>query len=265
LTGIQPIRFTNQYSFLIHWGLYFTLIMLANHALGRGYFRYYAIEKYNILKMFTFIKATFSLFTKKPLQFRVTPKSTDRSVLTVDRRELLEHTALLCIMLFSIIWGCVRMVWKPFVFYDKEIFYIALFWAMFNIFLLCAALRDINGRRYQRNAYRFPVRLDSRIYDTAGSEYHAVTADISSTGIGIILSCFNTSAQIERISLCVPDGVIELKCSVSNEGDCIDGEQRIGVRFCDMPSEERKKLLTLLYVTMPRLLYEDKGNHTSAA
>ena len=54
--------------------------MLANIALGRGHYKVFETERYNLLKMMTFIKASFALIGFEPKSFKVTPKSASKGI-----------------------------------------------------------------------------------------------------------------------------------------------------------------------------------------
>ncbi len=108
-TGILPIRFASGIEFFIKWSLYYVLIMLTNIALGRGYFKYLEVEKYNTLKMFTFIKASFSLVSSKKQTFRVTPKTVESTIKQKERGELKIQIMLLVVVFLAVAAGAVKI------------------------------------------------------------------------------------------------------------------------------------------------------------
>ena len=80
--------------FLLRWVPYFALNIFANQLGGRGVFNYLKTEKYNILKAIIFVEGTFTLFSKKPLEFKVTPKTIGDSVYRQERQELSGYIAI---------------------------------------------------------------------------------------------------------------------------------------------------------------------------
>lgn len=73
LTDTMP-AIASVTTFIPFWFAQFGLGMLANRALGRGSNRLLAIEFFDLLKMFAFIKASGTLLTNRRHTFRVTPK-----------------------------------------------------------------------------------------------------------------------------------------------------------------------------------------------
>jgi cellulose synthase (UDP-forming) len=108
ITGLMPVKPLNGLDFIAHWIPYFILMMLTNKALGRGYYRFLDVEKYNTIKMFIFIKASFSMLISKKLDFKVTPKSVESSLRQKERREMRKQIILLALILVTIIVGAVN-------------------------------------------------------------------------------------------------------------------------------------------------------------
>ncbi len=79
LTAILPLHI-GVLSFALHFVPYFALGMLANIALGKRHFRPIETERYNLLKMVTFIKASFALVGLEPRGFKVTPKAASKGL-----------------------------------------------------------------------------------------------------------------------------------------------------------------------------------------
>ncbi len=84
--------------------------MLTNIALGRGYFRFFEVEKYNTLKMFTFIKASFTLIRSRGLTFRVTPKTVESSIRKKERNELKAQVIMLVLIILSVLAGMIKVI-----------------------------------------------------------------------------------------------------------------------------------------------------------
>lgn len=137
-TGIMPIQSQSGSDFLIHWLPCFILLMITNQALGRGYYRFLEVEEYNILKMFTFIKASFSLFSSKRMTFKVTPKSVESSIKSKEKHEVYLHSIILVIILLSIIFGIVNLSRGMFLNYSSTIAtVIAILLSLLNSYLFC--------------------------------------------------------------------------------------------------------------------------------
>jgi cellulose synthase (UDP-forming) len=253
VTGILPVKVASGADYLIHWAPYFLLTLLSNIALGRGYFRYIEVEKYNMLKLFTFIKASFTILVSKNLVFRVTPKVVDDSVKKKERRELKMHIVILIIIILSVLVGTINIIGKVFVSYsDINVAITAILWSIFNVSILGITLYDVIRRLYYRNDYRFPIRLDSKIIELNGEQYESVTTDISRTGIGIIKKDTGEIGRYAKLSVILPDGVLNLSGNVVYDRP-IDGEHRkVGIKFEELSLEDRKRLISYLFIKAPR-------------
>ena len=168
-TNIQPIREDTGIEFLYRWIPYYILSMVSNILLGRGYFKYFEVEKFNTLKMVTFLKASFTLVLFKALIFRVTPKSADNSIKKRERKELRIQMIILMVILFSILIGFLNVFFNLFFEYTSFIMVaVALFWSVFNVIILVSSLEDVLSRMYYRKDYRFPAHLGGCILDKNG-------------------------------------------------------------------------------------------------
>jgi cellulose synthase (UDP-forming) len=257
-TGILPVKVTDGYSFLAHWAPYFILNMLSNISLGRGYFKYFEIEKYNYLKLFTFIKASFTIIWSKKQTFRVTPKVVDDSIKKKERVELKFHFAVLIIIILSIIVGLVNIFWKLFIVYnDNLVLLMAISWSLFNVSILVITLYDVVKRLYYRHDYRFQVKLNSKIVQQKGNHLHGITTDISLTGIGLI-NIENSILDSEtKISIMLPDGELQFLGNIVYDRAINENSRKVGISFKELSLEERRKLIEYLYIKLPRELYEN--------
>lgn len=61
--------------FLGGWLIYFGSTQFANIVLGRGYYRWWSIEMFDLMKMFPFMQASLTLVLDRRVKFKVTPKS----------------------------------------------------------------------------------------------------------------------------------------------------------------------------------------------
>ncbi len=67
--GVFPMR-VHFWDFVVRWVPYFAISLTANVLAGRGHFRYFQTEKYNMLKMVVFIQAILTFFTRRRQRFR---------------------------------------------------------------------------------------------------------------------------------------------------------------------------------------------------
>ena len=259
LTGIMPLKVTGGLDFLLHWLPYFLLSMLTNKAIGRGYFKYFSVEKFNTLKMVTFIKASFSLLWSKNI-FKVTPKSASASVKKKDRRALNVQIAILLILIVSIIFASVNSIWNVLVSYPSTAaVVVALFWSAFNITVLALALYEVFKKKYARQDYRFDVSLNGWVDGACGGRNTIQVGNISRGGASLTLAEQCDLSNVKSINVRLPDGAINLTGSVVFESKEEDGKRRVGYKFGEITNGERERLYNFLFVTKPRMIYNEGG------
>lgn len=252
----MPIQSQSGSDFLIHWLPCFILLMITNQALGRGYYRFLEVEEYNILKMFTFIKASFSLFSSKRMTFKVTPKSVESSIKSKEKHEVYLHSIILVIILLSIIFGIVNLSRGMFLNYSSTIAtVIAILLSLLNSYLLLMTIREVYKRIYFRHDYRFNVKLDSRVVELTGNQLYATVNDISRSGIGLTNIDENIIDNESEIRVCLPDGVFDIKGFVEYNRLSTDGSKNIGLKFDNLSTDQRMRLFYFIYVTVPRYIY----------
>lgn len=256
-TGVLPIRFANGTEFFVKWSLYYALVMLTNVALGRGYFKYLEVEKYNTLKMFTFIRASFSLVSNKKQSFRVTPKTVENTIKQKERRELKTQIILLGIVFLAVAAGAVKILLglyrSPF---ELGAMFVSIFWCLFNSLVLVLSLYDVLKRLYNRRDHRFPVQVEARVTDGDGNTFAGHVNDISQSGVGIRFSGPVKPGGNVRVELALPEGPLELYGTVAYAKPNVGGTF-LGIQFSEMTEEQKTALFYFLYITTPRRLYEE--------
>ena len=259
LTGLMPLKVTGGLDFLWHWLPYFLLTMLTNKAIGRGYFKYFSVEKFNTLKMFTFIKASFSLLWSNNT-FSVTPKAAQASVRKKDRRALNVQIAILSILIASIVFASVNTIWNVLVSYPSvAAVVVALFWSGFNVVILSLALREVFRKKYARQDYRFDVQLCGWIDGKDGRRHKIKIGNISRGGASLMIPQEDYPKVLTNINIQLPDGMLGVSGSVVFESGEKDGMRKIGFKFDEITNGNRERLYNFLFVTEPRLIYDEGG------
>ena len=174
--------------FLLRWAPYFALNIFANQLGGRGVFNYLKTEKYNILKAIIFVEGTFTLFSKKPLEFKVTPKTIGDSVYRQERQELTGYIVILGLIIVAMAFALIKLFFVHSQQFSQESFIIALIWSAYNSFIIYLALREILTKRHERKKYRFPVVAEGEILDAASGKVlvDSTVIDLSITGAGVL-------------------------------------------------------------------------------
>ncbi len=261
-TGIMPIKVTSGLDFLFHWLPYFALTMLTNTVLGRGYFTYLEVEKFNTLKMVTFIKASFSLVFGRNIKFKVTPKTVETTMKQKDRRELLFHMIILALIIVSVMFAAVNSVFEQIkVEYPSVIaLVIAVFWAIMNGLILFLSLYDVLKRAYFRNDYRFSLYLKGKIVSKNGRRISCEVDNISRGGLSLVYDETRVFTPIKgeyiKVHVKLPDGFLELPSQVIYSKAGSDKTKNVGLKFEELDQETEKKLFKFLFISAPREIYE---------
>lgn len=256
-TDILPIHLINTYEFIVHWLPYFTLSMSCNILLGRGYFKYFEVEKYNTMKMMTFIKASFTLIWPKNLVFKVTPKSVEADIKVKERRELTAQILILTVTTIALFIGLGNVVWNFLFSYSSMLSAVsAIFWSLFNLYILFITLQDVLKRVYFRKDYRFPVYLDAKVTDMAGGQMDARIENISRSGVGLVEHANREIENLKNVKINMPDGILSLSGNIVYKKASDDGVMRSGVKFEELALEDKKRLYKFLFVTAPRNIYD---------
>lgn len=265
LTGALPLR-VDAVSFLLHWAPYMLLGMLANMALGRGYFRYLRVEEYNLLKMFTFAWAATILVWPRPLRFRVTPKAVKGGVALRERRQVAPNLAVLGFVALSMVIGAANLLWRLFgAHQDRGIAVATMFWATVTGAVLAFGIVDVLRRFHQRSSYRFPTRIPATISAKRGARGPATVYDLSRHGAGLLTSADLRPGARVSTTLRLPDGPVTVSARVAHLRTLPNGQRIVGIRFRSLEDASARRLLAFLFVTLPRRLQDAEEARPSRA
>ncbi len=260
-TGIMPIKVISGIDFMLHWIPYFGLTMLANIVLGRGYFDYLAVEKFNTLKMVTFIRASFSLIFRKNIKFNVTPKSVEKSVKQKDRRELIIHILILAAIIASVLYALINSVVRHIIIYPSlAALLIAVFWSLVNGIILFLALHEVLKRVYLRKDYRFPHHISGKLQKKNGESVGCIITNISRGGLNLLLNEQDTLQGPGPDEMTVWFSLSEEELGLPGKAVYImqneDKTWNVGFQFSELPDEMKMKYFKYLFMTAPRHTYE---------
>ena len=265
-TGIMPIKVLDPIDFVLHWVPYFGLSMLTNTLLGRGYFNYLEVEKFNTLKMVTFIKASFSLVFGRNNKFKVTPKSVEQTVKQKERRELSIHLAILILIVVAVMFAVLNSLIRQIIQYPSlAALLIAIFWSLINGVILFLSVYEVFKRAYLRKDYRFPLSLEGNIKTKSGySRKSCHVSNISRGGLNVICEDAGLDlpekGSITEVQVKLPTGYISVPAQTMYTRNGKDGRQSLGFKFEEMDENTRMKLYRFLFVTAPRKIYEEHLN-----
>jgi cellulose synthase (UDP-forming) len=254
--GIFPMR-ANFMEFGARWGLYFLLNIMANQMGGRGVFHYFKTEKYNLLKTVIFMQSTLTLFIRKPLSFKVTPKQVDESVYRQERKSMRWFMVFLGSLVGSMIYTVVRLLTIKVADTTFEMYIIAFFWAIYNSVIIFIALREIFTKKHERKDYRFPVESKARVYCTnLGNTYlRAELNNLSISGAGVLiqgaLPAMTSDIWLEIDPIDFDKMYVPVKKIYMREklpGD----KMRVGIQFTEDLGAQRSLLFEYLFIHLAR-------------
>jgi cellulose synthase (UDP-forming) len=262
LLEIFPMQ-VSGYIFFIHWFPYFVFTIIANRISGRGYFRYFQTEKFNLLKMVTFLHSFLILLWPKPLKFRVTPKSVEDSVYQRERQAMRVYVGILGFITGIVLYGIIKLLTGLSGQLQLEHFIVALFWATYNGAMVFLGIRDVLTKRHERKQYRFSVCQPAEIYDPVDKSVFSniQLLDLSISGAGLLL---DHNIFLEERELLLQFDTPNHKCmsipidQVYYHKTTPDGKMHIGVSFAEMEAIYRERLFEFLFVTLPGYL-ADRG------
>ncbi len=246
--GWMPVR-ADGAAFFVHWSLYFFGCYLAAVLLGRGWFRILEAEKYNMLRMLTFVRAAFAVLLPGNLRFRVTPKQfTDDA--WRDRRAVLPLALLGALALVSAVYGLLQLAGFVTPAVPRALLAIATFWSAVNGLFVALAVSHVARRRYRRADYRFAVRLPARLDVPGGESLSCAVRDLSRGGAAVVLCAAPTSA-VERVRLTLLDPALVVEARPVYVRAERSGTVRLGLRFETLDPQATERLLDCLYVQLP--------------
>lgn len=263
LTGMLPLR-VGALDFALHWVPYALLGMATNFALGRGRFALWPVERYNVLKMFTFIGAMSALIWPKGLRFRVTPKQFQGDMRARDRRWVIPHTVILALTTVAVVLGLLTTVRHlPRATDQRNVVLLAIPWALIIAGMLAAAIVGVIRRLYQRGAYRFPAQFPATL-TVDDEEIPATARDVSRYGVGLTVDVRVPVGTVAPLTLALPDGPLIVEAEVVHRHRHADRRQSLGLRFRALDDEAARRIVSYLYVTLPRLASAANGGSTLA-
>ncbi|WP_188773068.1 glycosyltransferase [Novosphingobium endophyticum] len=213
LTGRMPIIWVG-WPFVTLFLMWLLSGMIVNEIFSRGYAKTIWMEEYNLLRFFTFIKATLTLVVPIKWGFSVTAKS-----LAGNRGEALRLWPQVLIALGAI--GSIAvgsLLYRDSHHLPPGAFLANLVWASITGVVAIKALRFATRRMGQRRSdHRFPIPLVARIRTGQGpkSESSLVIAqDVSSQGLRLALDADMASGAPIAGTLLLPGGEMPFRGTI---------------------------------------------------
>src|SRR5579859_1820717 len=179
LTGILPIA-SPGLGFLVRFGLYYALSVISFKLASRGHGMSQLTEAYSLSRFYTYFKATFALFLRRRLKFRVTAKETS------DRIPLMTAAPALVVLAWStigLVAGIIRVA------FGHEVggplaFWFNVGWAFWQAGLALWVVRMTLGTTDARRIHRAPGGVPVR-WEANGR-----------SGVGVVLDFHEEGARL---------------------------------------------------------------------
>jgi hypothetical protein len=205
-------------------------------------------ERYNMVRFWTYIRATTALFRDKPLKFQVTPKGRGE----VPFKVYAPQFAIFVLSGLSIIWATLasRYGWidYPSSGWDSIAFWLNGFWAVWNMYFAGYVVLHSRASRQQRFDHRFidafPIRVT--VLENRGGapllEVSALTQNLNPSGMAFRASTAVAEGSRVTLPLALATGTVQVSGEVLRvSGENTQGEMVFthGVRFDQLPFETR--------------------------
>src|SRR4051812_18214178 len=247
-TGVLPIRALNA-DFMLHFVPFLFLSFLLSEAQARGRSNTWVAERFHMVKFWTYTRAVFSVFSRRPRRFNVTPKGAGH----VPFRIYAPHVVLMALTLVAAAWATVASAagWIDYPGYGwgSLSFISDGFWAAINFSLAFAVVRMSRRIRQQRADHRFrgsfPVSV--RVAHEGGRvtrAHVALAQDLNPGGMS-----FRSTRPLERgtdlrLTLQLSTAAVNVKGTVlrCEVDDPESGTHRVGVAFRELPMNVRDQV-----------------------
>ncbi len=250
LSGIFPLV-AEPAVFVLYFGPYFLLNIVATAALQRGLRSFLLSEQFNLMKMHVLMKTIVGLFQREG-EFSVTPKSRSGAPRWT---EIWPQLAILIALAIALVVGGVRLS-RAEPGYPFWAVVVNLFWALFYLVLSAPVVWRAMVRKELRGSYRFPSRLDvpvrfaSVASNSAKVSGLAYARNLNRFGFSITRENAVPAETLLEIELTLPGRSIRALGKVMwNEEYKIQGRTRVanGIRFEQIDSLDQDEISKYLF------------------
>jgi cellulose synthase (UDP-forming) len=248
VTGILPMNALG-WDFAAHFLPYYLLGLCANTFGARGHGRYLDTERFNLLKSFSFIRASAALIIPRRLQFKVTRKShlEDRAR---ELRLTLPYVLIMIASAGAIAWAMRQVAVGATSPGLRLALVITSFWALYNAGVVALAVRAVLRRSHRRSAYRFARQVAVQL-SPVGEDCPAIRAetnDINPDGFSFTAPSPLAAGSQWHVAIALAGRrTARAVAVVMNSRPTHDGRARMGARFIEMAGDDRNALTLALF------------------
>lgn len=233
ITGVTPIAASP----LLYATLFFpqfVLMPLTAWAITRGRYHIVDGERYSVVRMEGYLRATRALIRGGGAKFTVTPKGA-RAEASVARAMRLP-IALAAVTGAALVYQIVAQALLLPATLSPGAYMVTTVWALANIAIIGGVFAWARGVHHRRRSHRFPVALEAAYAADARQRptLSARVEDLSQTGAGVRVVERAELGSRMRLVLLLDDGPVDVVGTVASVRPLSDG-WRLGVDFGALP------------------------------
>lgn len=259
--GVSPLIATVP---LLLWYFlpYYVSTMVFFHLISWGYRNPFWSDVYETVMCVPIIAAAGeTVLHPRRTHFSVTPKGQMFEKARMDVLSVLPQAGLILLLIMGLLGGVWQLVRAT---ADAHALFISLFWSVYNILLLLAAVVVARERPQKRGSPRLPRRIPCELIIPGGRVY-GKTTDLSETGLSLHLETPFTLSPLVEVRLHSDFGEITtIKGKViRNEPVQSSGEGvSVGIQFSPLTELQHQALIRQMYSSP--LTWEGQHTHQTA-
>lgn len=250
-TGILPIKAVSA-DFLEHFIPFLLLSFLLSEAQARGRSSFWTSERFHMVKFWTYTRAVFSVFSRKPQKFKVTPKGAGHVPFRIYAPQVVLMVATVVTMAWATVASAAGWVSYPGYGWGSLSFISNGLWAVLNFSLAWSVVRLSRRVRTQRADHRFRDRfpVSVRVVREGGRVtrgHVALAQDLNPQGMSFRSTTPVKEGTELRLTLQLSTSMVNVKATVLHCDEVSDGRagvpmHRIGVTFQDVAMNVRDQI-----------------------
>jgi glycosyl transferase family 2/PilZ domain-containing protein len=248
LTGTPPLR-ANPHLYLALFLPQLVLVPLATRVLARGRYRFLDGERFALVRVETYTRALKALVSNRPIQFAVTPKSTDAAAAATPWRSVSLPTVVAILSVVAVGYQIsAQLAGLP---GRLTIFacIVTVAWALVSAGLLGWVAVWARSIKHRRRAHRFHVRIDARCAVPASAVpfVRATVVDLNPFGLALTSTHAVALGRSMRVAFELDGRGIDVSGTVARCEPRGEGESMIGLTFDEVDSATRDAIVSWLF------------------
>lgn len=247
LFGYAPLR-ADLGPLVLHFVPYYVASLIAFHLVSRRLRNPFWSDVYETAMSFAITATAFATILKPGnKKFHVTPKGLQKPRTRFNLRLVVPHIFLLFLLLTGTGMGFYNLLTDSFIYSDA--FKISIFWGIYNILLLAAAISTASERREIRANPRLKRLIPGELL-VGNTRIPFITSDISESGVSIMLPEPMIALPLSvNLHLRGDNGERVQLAGMITRNDLTDKEGivNVGIHFTSVSDEQRKSIIRMMF------------------